>query len=265
MNNHYHLLIKTPEGNLSRVMRHINGVYTQKLNRRLKTDGPLFRGRYKAIVITGDSYLLQVSRYIHLNPVSARIVRKAETYGWSSYLNYLALPNEAPWVKTRELLQMTSNKKNITAYRQFVEKGIDEETKDFYRRGNQPVIFGERKDKDSLLENLTSKKIKASKGDYQRTVTLPSLERISKTCARSFNVKESTLFQARRGRGNEARKVAIYGSRMWNTAKLSLIAERYGCKNHSSISNTVKRMELAIKTDQKLARLLKEIYALVMR
>ena len=72
MGNHYHLLIKTPQANLSRAMRHINGVYTQRYNRLNKTDGSLFRGRYKAILVDSDAYLLHLSKYIHLNPLSAR-------------------------------------------------------------------------------------------------------------------------------------------------------------------------------------------------
>jgi len=73
MDNHYHLLVHTPRATLSRAMRHINGVYPQRFNRQEKSDGPLFRGRYKAIIIQADSYLLQVSRYIHLNPVDANM------------------------------------------------------------------------------------------------------------------------------------------------------------------------------------------------
>ena len=69
MNNHYHLLIKTPQSNLSKIMKFINGVYTQRCNILRDGDGPLFRGRYKSLLVDTDSYLLQVSRYIHLNPV----------------------------------------------------------------------------------------------------------------------------------------------------------------------------------------------------
>ena len=91
MGNHYHLLIKTPLANLSRVMRHINGVYTQRYNRLKHTDGPLFRGRYKAIVVDADAYLLQVTRYIHRNPIETKspLVKSLEHYPWSSYLAYL--------------------------------------------------------------------------------------------------------------------------------------------------------------------------------
>ena len=84
MGNHYHLLLKTPEANLGRVMRHINGVYTQRHNRLKRTDGPLFRGRYKAICVEEDSYQLQLSRYIHRNPIEARLVSELESYNWSS-------------------------------------------------------------------------------------------------------------------------------------------------------------------------------------
>ena len=88
MDNHYHLLLHTLEGNLSRAMRHINGNYTKKFNRIQQSDGPLFRGRYKAILIEQDAYLLQLSRYIHLNPVVAGSVTSAKEYPWSSYCYY---------------------------------------------------------------------------------------------------------------------------------------------------------------------------------
>jgi len=68
MPNHYHLLVQSPYGNISRCMRHLNGVYTQSYNRRHKCDGPLFRGRYKSILVSADNYLLQLVRYIHNNP-----------------------------------------------------------------------------------------------------------------------------------------------------------------------------------------------------
>ena len=85
MNNHYHILLQTPEGNISRCMRHLNSVYTQKYNRRHGYDGPLFRGRYKSILVSDDNHLLQLVRYIHKNPVKAGIVKSIQKYPWSSY------------------------------------------------------------------------------------------------------------------------------------------------------------------------------------
>ncbi len=69
MTNHYHIHVQTPDANISRSMRHINGVYTQRFNRRHRCDGQLFRSRYKSILVSGGSYLLQLVRYIHRNPV----------------------------------------------------------------------------------------------------------------------------------------------------------------------------------------------------
>ncbi|MCU7893352.1 MAG: transposase [Candidatus Thiodiazotropha sp. (ex Ustalcina ferruginea)] len=96
MGNHYHLLLQTPNANLSRIMRHINGVYTQRYNRLGITDGPLFRGRYKTILVDSDAYLLQLSRYIHRNPIDMRnpMVSCLEAYTWSSYLAYIG---KAKW------------------------------------------------------------------------------------------------------------------------------------------------------------------------
>jgi len=85
MDTHYHLLLQTPKGELSRAMRHLDGIYTLKFNRFHGRDGPLFRGRYKAILIDAEEYFLAVARYIHHNPVDAGIVRDISQYRWSSH------------------------------------------------------------------------------------------------------------------------------------------------------------------------------------
>ena len=86
MDNHYHLLIETLDANLSMGMRQLNGVYTQAYNRRHKRPGHLFQGRYKAILIQKENYLLELCRYVVLNPVRAKIVKNPEDWKWSSYL-----------------------------------------------------------------------------------------------------------------------------------------------------------------------------------
>ena len=85
MTNHYHLLVQTPDGNLSRCMRHLNSLYTQRFNRRHGYDGPVFRGRYKSILVSDDTDLLQLVRYIHRNPLRAGVVNEMQKYPWSSY------------------------------------------------------------------------------------------------------------------------------------------------------------------------------------
>lgn len=85
MTNHYHLLIETPEGNLSKGMRQLNGVYTQASNRRDGRTGHPFQGRFKGILVDKDSYLLELRRYVVLNPARAGMVRRAQSWRWSSY------------------------------------------------------------------------------------------------------------------------------------------------------------------------------------
>lgn len=86
MDNHYHLLIETPESNLSEGMRQLNGVYTQRFNRKHERVGHVFQGRFKSVIVQKESYLLELARYIVLNPVRARMVRSAKNWPWSSYL-----------------------------------------------------------------------------------------------------------------------------------------------------------------------------------
>ena len=85
MDNHYHLLVETPNANLAKGMRQLNGVYTQAFNRGHARVGHVFQGRYKAILVQKESYLLELARYIVLNPVRARMVRSAKDWPWSSY------------------------------------------------------------------------------------------------------------------------------------------------------------------------------------
>ena len=103
MGNHYHFVLHTRQGNLSLLMRHINGVYTQAFNRRHKKVGHLFQGRFKAILVDRDAYLLEVCRYVDLNPVRARMVRKPGAWAWSSYRAHVGLAPVPAWLDTEGL------------------------------------------------------------------------------------------------------------------------------------------------------------------
>jgi len=126
MDNHYHLLIETPDANLSIGMRQLNGMYTQRFNRRHHRVGHLFQGRYKAILIEKESHLLEVSRYIVLNPIRARLKKRPEEWQWSSYS---ATAGEEPphqVLTTQWILGQLGSKKRLAerAYRDFVAAGI---------------------------------------------------------------------------------------------------------------------------------------------
>ena len=111
MSNHYHLLVETPEGNLAQGMRHYNGVYTQRFNRRHQRVGHVFQGRYKAIIVQKESYLLELARYIVLNPVRAGMVRNAKDWPWSSYRSTAGFSAPLPWLQTDWILSAFSRRK----------------------------------------------------------------------------------------------------------------------------------------------------------
>ena len=103
MGNHYHFVLHTRQANLSLLMRHINGVYTQTFNRRHNKVGHLFQGRFKAILVDRGAYLLEVCRYVDLNPVRARMVRKPEAWAWSSYRAHVGQTVAPEWLDTEGL------------------------------------------------------------------------------------------------------------------------------------------------------------------
>lgn len=130
MSNHYHLLIETPDGNLSRGMRQLNGVYTQRFNKRHGRTGHIFQGRFKAILVQKESYLLEVCRYVVLNPVRAGLVSYPEEWKWSSYLATMGMVEKpkflcSDWILAQLGHDMVTARK---AYRDFVITGIKKES-----------------------------------------------------------------------------------------------------------------------------------------
>ncbi len=125
MGNHYHLVVETPAANLSRGMRQLNGEYTQRFNYHHEVVGHLFQGRYHAILIQRDAYLLALSRYVVLNPVRAGMVRAPDEWPWSSYrVTSGELPTPA-WIDSDWILGQFANERAaaISAYREFVHSG----------------------------------------------------------------------------------------------------------------------------------------------
>lgn len=233
MSNHYHLLIKTPMANLSKGMKHINGTYTQRYNLTHRFDGSLFRGRYKAIIVDSNEYLLQVSRYIHLNPVSASITAKPEQYFWSSYQDYISSFSRHPWLYKNDLLSQFNH--DPAAYRRFVESGLDNETKDFFSQDIIPAIFGSESFKEKLLLSLPQDTVNKSKPDYNRSRDFPSLHETNQICANFFALNEDDLTCKRR-KNNIARKIAVYIAKICCKETTATIASFYQCTSASSVS-----------------------------
>lgn len=126
MSNHYHLLLETEAANLSQGMRDLNGIYSQYFNRRHDLVGHVFQGRYKAILVQKESYLLELARYIVLNPVRANVVAAPGDWPWSSYRLMTGPATPPPWLNTEWILEKMSSQRpdRFAAYRAFVHAGI---------------------------------------------------------------------------------------------------------------------------------------------
>lgn len=126
MSNHYHLVLETAEANLSQGMRQLNGVYTQYVNRRYQRVGHVFQGRYKAILVEKESYLMELSRYVVLNPVRAGMVSDADKWPWSSYAAMMGQEPTPPWLQTDWVLgQFAQDRAEaVLRYRDFVRAGM---------------------------------------------------------------------------------------------------------------------------------------------
>ncbi|MGA7877628.1 MAG: transposase, partial [Desulfoferrobacter sp.] len=207
MSNHYHLLVHIPDGNLARCMRHLNGVYTQRFNRRHKIDGHLFRGRYRAVLIDADSYLLEVLRYIHRNPLRAGIVEALGNYQWSSHKGYVSRAKRWDWLYKDFLLSMFAEKKSqaLKAYLDFVCRGESAEIERFYSLKNLPSVLGGEAFKDWIKQKFQHLSFQQEIPDSRELGQEP--DRIIELVCDHFGISREQMMVSRRGRENLPRDV----------------------------------------------------------
>ena len=260
MSNHYHLLVKTPEANLGRAMRHINGQYTLHYNRLRKQDGPLFRGRYKAILVEEDSYQLQLSRYIHRSPIEVGVVDQLEDYPWSSYPNYVSKLAAPDWLYRQEIYEQLSEKSSKQAkYRAFVRMGIDEEIAKFYGKGNQKSFLGSDRFRDWVYQQRLTNEEELSRATVR--AFRPSMSEVAESVAKHFKVELQTIKISQRGRVDEniPRWVVMYLAQEICDVKLSEIATYTGLKRTGSIPTTIAKLKSRMMLDAKLGRAVSKI------
>lgn len=240
MGNHYHLLIETPEANLGRIMRHINGVYTQRYNRLKNTDGPLFRGRYKAILVDSDNYLLPLSRYIHRNPVETGrpLVKHLEEYPWSSYPAFINVSSKPGWLERDQIYSVFGKKQKYQAYRNYVELGVDEELAAFYNKANQAVILGDKRFRQQALRKT---KLELPTYKEKRVLVRPTAKQVIAATAEIFEVPESTILTPQKGRQqrNLPRKVAMFLCQRVCDLPLQTVASTFGISHKGGVSNAL--------------------------
>jgi REP element-mobilizing transposase RayT len=252
MSNHYHLLVQTPEANLSRFMRHLNGLYTQYFNRTYKSDGQLFRGRYKSIVIDGDSYLLELLRYIHRNPLNAALVKRLEDYSWSSHRAYISKGNEGNWMHKDFVLSILEENKSKRrqAYLDYVKQEVPERLSALYEKKKLPLLLGAKDFIDDIKQKYYDK-TSIKEVPQVKELFLDKFQ-IEKAVCGVYQIEVADLLKSRRGNYNEARNVAIYLTRKYTGATLKDIGARFGMNSYSSVSSVILRTKQAMDRDKKL-------------
>ena len=259
MTNHYHLLIQTPEANLSRCMRHVNGVYTQRYNRVHGCDGPLFRGRYRAILVEADTYLLQVLKYIHRNPLRAGVVKNLEAYEWSSHRGYLSSGRRWNWLHKGFILGMLREEKGsrLEAYRRWVGEEDGADILRIFEGKKWPSILGGagfvREVKERFFARLRHREVPESR------VLAPAAEDILKVVCEVYGVRKDELLRPRRGRFNEARNVAVYLTRELRRATLGEICGPFRMGRYSSASSAIGRVKVQLARDRRLEKRVQKI------
>jgi len=242
----YHLLVRTPRANLSRAMRQLNGVFTQRCNTRFAGKGHLFRGRYKAVLVDSDKFLAATARYIHLLPEQTGDAKKADQYRWSSARAYLGGAKAPAWLFTKALA-----KANGHSIATFTKQGMDAETAHFYGRKHLDAIRGDQafRKKARATAGSTSKKPKTG-------INVPALQVICKQVADAFRVDPAHLQVSLRGRsqGNLPRQVAMALARSPGGYSLTQIAKTLKVGHYSSVSVAATRLKKKLSDDEQLRR-----------
>jgi hypothetical protein len=212
MDNHYHLLIETPDGNLSMGMRHLNGVYTQSFNRRHKRVGHVFQGRFKALLIEKESHLLELCRYVVLNPVRAGMVSSPQKWRWSSYRATGGNVKNESYLATDWILGQVGKTKSEACikYRQFVKDGMAENEAPWEKLKGQ-LILGSDAFIERAGEFLVGKEHYTEIPRLQRTAGRPPLEVLFPACKqRTKHERDSTILKAHVEYGYTLKEIAAH-------------------------------------------------------
>jgi putative transposase len=279
MSNHFHFFLKTPEANLGRFMQRFNTAYITYYNLRHQKSGHLYQGRYKAILVEADEYLLELSRYIHLNTVRLKKYRETsieekgkilKNYKWSSLTGYIRLKGREDFIQYDTVLAYMGgdDKKGRTGYRDFVLGGLSGKLDNPLKETKANAILGS----DSFVVWIKEQFLDVAKWknkDYPHVKTLKKVvpvNEIAKTVGDEYGVKPEELLRTR-SKWREARQVLIELSYQLNFRKKSLqkLGEELGGIGGDGIAHAHQRIQRKMKKDKRLSRRLKRIYQEIIR
>ena len=250
MDNHYHLLLETPSGNLPQIMQHINGAYTTYFNVKHGRSGHLFQGRYKAILVNIDEYAKALSRYIHLKPVRAKTVKDPAEYEWSNYQFYIGKKKPPEWLHRDFILQYFGNKVSIAQkeYRSFVNAILNKK----YDNPLDEVVSSTLLGSPGYIAFIKDKFLSGKKPDRD----LPALKKlINKASLKDIFDEVESVFVKQAALG---RNVKMFLCQRYTGEKLKDIGTYFGI-GESGVSQASRRVMDKIRDDKKLERKIAKI------
>ena len=257
MDNHFHLLLETPEGNLSKAMHRLESGYAQWFNRKYRRTGHLFGERFKSLLVEGGGYLMAAARYIVLNPVRAHIVAHPREYRWSSYRAKAGYEDPPPWLTMSGLYHFDRDlEKAKLGYRDFIEAGIATGGEDYLEKIVGKLVYGSAKflrKVQAMIDDEGEQSYEHPR--YQRDIGRPPLGAIMRAVCERLGVTED---EVRGGRGDLSRMVfAMLG--YWEGLRtLREIARELGLRSYAHVSNLVKRCRQECERDGALRKLVEE-------
>ncbi len=248
LNDGYRLLVETPNSNLTKAMQYINSHYTAYVNTRRNSNKQLFKGRYLSTVIEKERYLLKLTRYIHLLPLEKGIADQPSSYPWSSYSQYVLPNDQPPSVYTKDVSWYFegSQQRIRNRFKQIVDSGIGFDMSATTILLKKTRILGSAKFSETMKDNSS---------DIVPDKTDPKL--IIDECAKFYNVDAITVVD-NHTKPNPSRNAAIFLCRNMTDIPLEKLGEMFGV-GPSSICNTAKRVEANRRSEEELAKALKQI------
>jgi putative transposase len=253
MTNHYHLLIETPEKNLSRLMHFINSSYTTYTNIKRKRSGHLFQGRYKSIVIDRDSYLLELSRYLHLNPVRVNIVGKPEDYPYSSYVSYISDHGEA-LISRSTILEMFSEKESEARkrYKSFVENARGEEEESPMTKIYGGMILGGEGFIREILQKIEEGQLEKEAVSHRKALRKPvGSEAVLSVLCKHYGISKEEIKNTER---SKARKMCMYLMKKQTVTTTREICELLGNMSYAAAAKMYQRFIKELAEDKGLRK-----------
>ena len=250
MDNHYHLLLETPSGNLPRIMHHINGAYTTYFNVKKGRSGHLFQGRYKAILVEKDEYAIELSRYIHLNAVRAKMVKTPSAYTWSSYCYYIGRKESPEWLHRDFILGYFSETTSAAQkrYREFVISLVGHEYESPLNEVTASVLLGTKEFIEYIKDQyLSGEKPHRDLPAMRQLFRGVSMEEVLVAMDASFETDPSL-----------ARSVKIYLCRKHTGEKLNTIGKKFKISD-AAVSQICKRFKIRIGKDENLKKQIEKV------